>query len=379
MVGCSGPLVSPAVEQCLRTRRCAVLSLQKSVVSFAADFAYAVGFNQLKMTTPLLQTVRLPACIHPARDCVRRALACETLWIIHSPPPRVCLVCHAASGPAVCDVVPWYVTCLAALHCPRFERAMTVVSPSGCAPLSHPVLVHTPCSIGMSHMAECTCCSSVAFERPNENTFTFTFTPRLQLCRPSSGMLTDVILFILFALSVSGASVREPRLCAFLHSPWQALSLPIQSHAPTLPPLPPQVILIYNLLMINVQKRTFEVPRSLRISRLCAATHASPSNQPPLPVALLQIAVRRLLGSSRTLLAALLGIQVSLYAIPAWIIGLIIAQIMSRMILMSFRGSSGLPVQTRLTGVAVGYATGTLQTGGMRVVVEIGKWDGGDV
>ncbi len=27
----------------------------------------------------------------------------------------------------------------------------------------------------MSHMAEYSCCSSVAFERPNENTFTFTF------------------------------------------------------------------------------------------------------------------------------------------------------------------------------------------------------------
>ncbi len=38
----------------------------------------------------------------------------------------------------------------------------------------HPALVHTPCSIGMSHMAESTCCSSVAFERPNENTCTFT-------------------------------------------------------------------------------------------------------------------------------------------------------------------------------------------------------------
>jgi hypothetical protein len=30
-------------------------------------------------------------------------------------------------------------------------------------------------TLGTSHMAEYTCCSSVAFERPNENTFTFTF------------------------------------------------------------------------------------------------------------------------------------------------------------------------------------------------------------
>jgi hypothetical protein len=28
-------------------------------------------------------------------------------------------------------------------------------------------------------MAECTCCSTVAFERPNENTFTFTFILRM--------------------------------------------------------------------------------------------------------------------------------------------------------------------------------------------------------
>ena len=98
----------------------------------------------------------------------------------------------------------------------------------------------------------------------------------------------------------------------------------------------------------------------------CRAFYCSPPPPPHVlrfrcvcPCALhLQIAVRRLLGSSRTLLATLLGIQVSLYAIPAWIIGLIIAQIMSRIILTSFRGSSGLPVQTRLTGVAVAYATG---------------------
>jgi hypothetical protein len=41
----------------------------------------------------------------------------------------------------------------------------------------HPVLVHTPSSIGMPHVAEFTCCSLVAFERPNDNKCTFTFTP----------------------------------------------------------------------------------------------------------------------------------------------------------------------------------------------------------
>jgi hypothetical protein len=57
----------------------------------------------------------------------------------------------------------------------RLGFSNTTRNPEGV--LCHtPVLVHTPCSIGMSHMAEYTCCSSVAFERPNENTFTFTFT-----------------------------------------------------------------------------------------------------------------------------------------------------------------------------------------------------------
>ncbi len=32
----------------------------------------------------------------------------------------------------------------------------------------HPVLVNTPCSIGMPHMTEYTCCSSCVFERPIE-------------------------------------------------------------------------------------------------------------------------------------------------------------------------------------------------------------------
>ncbi len=44
-----------------------------------------------------------------------------------------------------------------------------------------PALGHTPCSIGMSRMADYTCCSSVAFDRPNEDTSPFTF-GRVGLC-----------------------------------------------------------------------------------------------------------------------------------------------------------------------------------------------------
>jgi hypothetical protein len=45
--------------------------------------------------------------------------------------------------------------------------------------------VHNPCSIGMSHMAEYTCCSSVAFERPSDFTLTFTPPPpcAFKICR----------------------------------------------------------------------------------------------------------------------------------------------------------------------------------------------------
>ena len=83
-----------------------------------------------------------------------------------------------------------------------------------------------------------------------------------------------------------------------------------------------------------------------------------------------EIAVRRLLGSSRALLASLLGVQVSLYAIPAWAAGLIIAQIVARMVLRSFAKSSGLPVHTTLTPSAVLYATGLAF--GSAVVAAIG-------
>jgi hypothetical protein len=41
------------------------------------------------------------------------------------------------------------------------------IPPVSCSRFTYPVLVHTPCSIGMSHMAEYTCCSSVASERPD--------------------------------------------------------------------------------------------------------------------------------------------------------------------------------------------------------------------
>jgi hypothetical protein len=44
------------------------------------------------------------------------------------------------------------------------------------------VIVTALVTLGMSHMAEYTCCSSVAFGRPKENAFTFTFTLPSPLC-----------------------------------------------------------------------------------------------------------------------------------------------------------------------------------------------------
>jgi hypothetical protein len=48
------------------------------------------------------------------------------------------------------------------------------------------------CSVGMSHMAEYACCSSVAFERPSEKTFTFTFSFTLHHVPQWQGPFTQI-------------------------------------------------------------------------------------------------------------------------------------------------------------------------------------------
>jgi hypothetical protein len=95
-----------------------------------------------------------------------------------------------------------HMLCVALCRAPFTHSTSYIAWRRGCNSL-HPVLVHTPCSIGMSHMAEYTCCSSVAFERPNEHTFTFTFSrspvrirflPWLRLPRPHCSRLCVVVL-----------------------------------------------------------------------------------------------------------------------------------------------------------------------------------------
>ncbi len=130
------------------------------------------------------------------------------------------------------------------------------------------------------------------------------------------GMLVDIILFVLFSLSV---------------------------------------VLIYSLMMINVQVMSVQrhcLEREIVLTppryHVCIVVVVFTVCR--LPCAswpclrqkrTFEIAVRRLLGSSRTLLAALLGVQVSLYAIPSWIVGLGLAQLLTRAVLQSFQRSSG--------------------------------------
>jgi len=87
------------------------------------------------------------------------------------------------------------------------------------------------------------------------------------------------------------------------------------------------VILIYALLLVNAESRTFE------------------------------LAVRRMLGSRRYAIIYLLLTQAAAYGVPAWIAGLIIAQIMAAGLARAFTNLSSIPVSQRLTGSAIGAAT----------------------
>jgi hypothetical protein len=148
-------------------------------VSFAADFAFATGFNQQKMETPLLRTVRPCTRMGPRLGAHFPSSIVETHRI-------------AKKGGLI-------VRLQAARSRPRFASC-----PS--AKLLCGLLTHTPhprCRL-LCHVWWC-----------------WTLQLRIgQFVALYLGMLTDIILAVLFALSV---------------------------------------VLIYNLLMINVQKRTFEV------------------------------------------------------------------------------------------------------------------------
>ena len=86
-------------------------------------------------------------------------------------------------------------------------------------------------------------------------------------------------------------------------------------------------VLIYSLLLINVSKRTFE------------------------------IAVRRMLGSNKRTVIGLLLCQAISYSLPAWIGGLLFAQMVAGGTLNVFAQSSGINIYTGLTGKAILYAS----------------------
>ena len=86
-------------------------------------------------------------------------------------------------------------------------------------------------------------------------------------------------------------------------------------------------ILIYSLLLVNAESRTFD------------------------------LAVRRMLGARRAGIVALLLTQASAYALPAWIIGLVGAQAAAAFVLAAFRRLSAIPVPLLLTGTGVGVGT----------------------
>lgn len=86
-------------------------------------------------------------------------------------------------------------------------------------------------------------------------------------------------------------------------------------------------VLIYSLLLINVSKRTFE------------------------------IAVRRMLGSSKLMVVGLLLCQAASYSFPAWVSGLLFAQAVAGGSLSTFAKSSGIAISTGLTSKAISYAS----------------------
>lgn len=86
-------------------------------------------------------------------------------------------------------------------------------------------------------------------------------------------------------------------------------------------------VLVYSLLLVNVEGRTFEV------------------------------AVRRMLGSTRPAIVGLLLAQAAAYGLPAWVGGLALGQAITAGLLGSFARLSSIAVPLGLTPQAIGTAT----------------------
>lgn len=86
-------------------------------------------------------------------------------------------------------------------------------------------------------------------------------------------------------------------------------------------------LLIYSLLLVNAEAKTFEV------------------------------AVRRMLGSGRPAIVLLLLTHAAMHALPAWVLGLLLAQAGSGALFTYFGRVASMPIPTALTSSSVGIAT----------------------
>ena len=99
-------------------------------------------------------------------------------------------------------------------------------------------------------------------------------------------------------------------------------------------------VLVYSLLQVNISTRTFE------------------------------LAVRRMLGTSRQGILALLVVQAASYALPAWVLGLTISALLAIPLQQNFASVAGVPDDVSLSGTAV--ALGTLMALGSPTVAAVG-------
>ncbi|KAF2072771.1 hypothetical protein CYY_005917 [Polysphondylium violaceum] len=87
------------------------------------------------------------------------------------------------------------------------------------------------------------------------------------------------------------------------------------------------ILLIYSLLMIDVETRTFEM------------------------------GVMRMIGTTRSGIIQLMLFKAFSYSLPSWVLGLIMAQIFGVIVSVWFKSITGVPIPTKLTGEAVILST----------------------
>ncbi|EGC33767.1 hypothetical protein DICPUDRAFT_56279 [Dictyostelium purpureum] len=87
------------------------------------------------------------------------------------------------------------------------------------------------------------------------------------------------------------------------------------------------ILLIYSLLMIDVETRTFEM------------------------------GVMRMIGTTRNGIIQLMLFKAFSYSVPSWALGLLVAQIFGFVVSAIFKSITGVPIPTRLTGESILLAT----------------------